>query len=553
MALNLNPQSPAQATNEAIEQQSIAGSPSVAIAPGQPQIPMAGQSEPPSNGQVAAPPANANPVSSKNLATNSVAAINSSKGRPGDWARGVLAGVLHGVAGLGKTMVGMGADLQGPIGVLGTMAGSRPGQEYNDVQAAARARHLQSQNDVLFKQQVAKNDIDAKKASFDLERARITAQQHDDTFQQGIIDRNATMVKDGQSSGNLDVVASFLNADEAAKAASKQGLIAIPVSRVPQADGTYKPMYDVVQATGSHTLDKDQQDFLSKYVGKDNVTSESTSQWLQDYAIGTKNEIMGQTLQDVQNKLGIDTANLKATQFNPEAIGLFGNYYSQVAKQNPKADKVENVGEAYLHMTMDAGQKDKNGNFTPKALAVQKALPSLEAEFGGLKGIGQLLNADQAAFDRMIAAQSKNANDSTKILIDTAQKRLASDQTAFNQISARIGVLQNIVNQKGNETAMTGLLRAAGLADVGAAQTELSNLLSQRSQQLSQLVTDRQDLMKLSGNTLNVPNAAPPPPKIGDVVQGHRYIGGDPSKPASWQIVAPPPGKVVPGQSVKVF
>jgi len=496
MALDLNPQSPAQAATQSVEQQS-ADAPSAAIAPGQPEVPMVGTSTP-------APP-NANPVSSKNMATNSIAAIQSSKGQPGDWARGILAGALHGVAGVGQTMEGMGADLKGPIGAIGTMAGSRPGQEYNDLQAAAHARHMQGQEDVLFKQKVAQNDIDAKKASFELEHAKNIAKQQDDTYQQGIIDRTAKMLSGAQSSGSLNIVSSFLDAKEAAQAASKPdqpGLTAIPVSRIPQADGTYKTMYDVVQSTGSFTPSPDQQAFLAKYVGKKDVTSESSAQWLQDYALGTKNEVMDKTLQDAQTKLGIDKTKLETTERDPESMGLFGSYYHHVAQQNPNSDIVENMGEAYLHMAADAGQQIK-GQFTPKAFAAQKALRSVEAEFGGAAGIGKLINADQVAFDRLIAAREKTASGPEKTFITAANKRLTDDNTVLNQTNSRIGALQNIVNQKGNETLMSGLLKKAGLASVDQAQTELSTLLGQRAAQIFQIATDRQNLDKLSKGQLS--------------------------------------------------
>lgn len=494
MALDLNPQSPAQAATQDIEQQS-ANAPSVAIAPGQPEVPMAGT-------DTTAPP-NANPVSSKSMAENSVAAIQSSKGKPGDWARGVLAGVLHGVAGVGSTMAGMGADLKGPIGAVGVMAGSQPGQEYNDLQAAARARHTQGQEDVLFKQKVAQNDIDAKKASFELDHAKNIAKQQDDTYQQGIVDRTAKMLSDAQSGGSLNVVSSFLDAKEAAQAASKPGLTAIPVARVPQADGTYKTMYDVVQSTGSFTPSADQQAFLAKYVGKKDVTSESSAQWLQDYALGTKNEVMDKTLQDAQTKLGIDKTKLETIERDPESMGLFGSYYHHVAQQNPNADIVENMGETYLEMAADAGQQDKKGAFTPKALAAQKALRSVESEFGGADGIAKLINADQAAFDRLIAAREKNAEAPQKTLIAAANKRLTDDNTVLNQTNSRIGALQNIINQKGNETLMSGLLKSAGLASVDQAQTELATLLGQRASQTYQIATDRQNLDKLSKGQLS--------------------------------------------------
>ena len=496
MTLDLNPQSPAQAATQSVEQQS-ADAPSTAIAPGQPEVPMVGTSTP-------APP-NANPVSSKNIAANSIAAIQSSKGQPGDWARGILAGVLHGVAGVGSTMAGMGADLKGPIGAIGTMAGSRPGQEYNDLQAAAHARHMQGQEDVLFKQKVAQNDIDAKKASFELEHAKNIAKQQDDTYQQGIIDRTAKMLSGAQSSGSLNIVSSFLDAKEAAQAASKPdqpGLTAIPVSRIPQADGTYKTMYDVVQSTGSFTLSADQQAFLAKYVGKKHVTNESSAQWLQDYALGTKNEVMDKTLQDAQTKLGFDKTKLETIERDPESMGLFGSYYHHVSQQNPNADIVENLGETYLHMAADAGQQDTKGAFTPKALAAQKALRSVESEFGGAEGIAKLINADQAAFDRLIAAREKTAAAPQKTLIAAANKRLTDDNTVLNQTNSRIGALQNIINQKGNETLMSGLLKSAGLASVAQAQTELTTLLGQRSSQTYQIKTDRQNLDKLSNRQL---------------------------------------------------
>ena len=496
MALDLNPQSPAQAATQSVEQQS-AEAPSVAIAPGQPEVPMAGVASP----SVSAP---VHPLVS-GIASTALTALNNAPPKPGNFARSVLTGVLHTMSKLGggaeKVMAGL-SQPGGGIDTLGIMAGSKPGQEYNDVQAAARARHTQSQEDVLFKQKVAQNDIDAKKASFELEHAKNIAKQQDDTYQQGIIDRTAKMLSGAQSSGSLNIVSSFLDAKEAAQAASKPGLTAIPVSRIPQADGTYKTMYDVVQSTGSFTPNADQQAFLAKYVGKKDVTSESSAQWLQDYALGTKNEVMDKTLQDAQTKLGIDKSKLETVERDPESMGLFGSYYHRVSQQNPNADIVENLGEVYLHMAADAGQQIK-GQFTPKAFAAQKALRSVEAEFGGAAGIGKLINADQAAFDRLIAAQEKTASGPEKTVITAANKRLTDDNTVLNQTNSRIGALQNIVNQKGNETLMSGLLKKAGLASVDQAQTELATLLGQRAAQTFQIATDRQNLDKLSQGKLS--------------------------------------------------
>ena len=401
-----------------------------------------------------------------------------------------------------KVMAGL-SQPGGGLDTLGIMAGSAPGQEYNNLQAAARARHTQGQEDVLFKQKVAQNDIDAKKASFELDHAKNIAKQQDDTYQQGIVDRTAKMLSDAQSGGSLNVVSSFLDAKEAAQAASKPGLTAIPVARVPQADGTYKTMYDVVQSTGSFTPSADQQAFLAKYVGKKDVTSESSAQWLQDYALGTKNEVMDKTIQDAQTKLGIDKSKLETIERDPESMGLFGSYYHHVAQQNPNSDVVENMGETYLEMAADAGQQDKKGAFTPKALAAQKALRSVESEFGGADGIAKLINADQAAFDRLIAAREKNAAAPQKTLIAAANKRLTDDNTVLNQTNSRIGALQNIINQKGNETLMSGLLKSAGLASVDQAQTELTTLLGQRASQTYQIATDRQNLDKLSKGQLS--------------------------------------------------
>ena len=183
-------------------------------------------------------------------------------------------------------------------------------------------------------------------------------------------------------------------------------------------------------------------------------------------------------------------------------MGLFGSYYHHVSQQNPNADIVENMGEAYLHMAADAGQQVK-GQFTPKALAAQKALRSVESEFGGAEGIAKLINADQAAFDRLIAAREKTAAAPQKTLIAAANKRLTDDNTVLNQTNSRIGALQNIINQKGNETLMSGLLKSAGLASVAQAQTELTTLLGQRSSQTYQIATDRQNLDKLSKGQLS--------------------------------------------------
>ena len=242
MALDLNPQSPAQAATQDIEQQS-ANAPSVAIAPIPNSAPMAGVPTP-------IPPVH--PLVS-GTASTALTALNNAPPKPGNFARSVLTGVLHTMSKLGggaeKVMAGL-SQPGGAIDTLGIMAGSKPGQEYNDLQAAARARHTQGQEDTLFKQQVAANDIASARATFEFTHAQILAQQHDIDYQNNILDDRAKQVQTMQAEGStvLAQTPDLKAAMQTRKA--NPGSILIPLKGEPNPDGTHKPLYDVIDQIG---------------------------------------------------------------------------------------------------------------------------------------------------------------------------------------------------------------------------------------------------------------------------------------------------------------
>ena len=534
MALDLNPQSPAQAATQDIEQQS-ANAPSVAIAPGQPEVPMAGAPSP-----AATPPVHPFVAGT---ASTALAALNNAPAKPGNFARSVLTGVLHTMSKLGggaeKVMAGL-SQPGGGIDTLGIMAGSKPGQEYNDVQAAARARHTQGQQDVLFKQQVAQNDIASAKATFELEHARTLAQQHDTDYQNSILDDHAKQVQTMQAEGS--VVRAQTPDLKAAMQARKPGDILITIKGEPNADGTYKPLYNVVDPSGTHTLTPEEQQREATFNGKPGITNMPTKQWALDSASMEKNEVTFDTLKKVENDLNLSADQLDNFKNTPKALATFGSYLQQVVgKSGPNAPSSENITDAYMHMIISSGEKDpKTGTFTTKAKDAQEALQVFNESFG-LKAIGGLQNSADAEFKRYLASLDKNASSSQKSASDTATKRLKIDQDAWDKANARVIQLEQIVNTKGNPTLMGSLLKKAGLTDINAAQTELDTQRGYLTDYTKKIAADRGE----AANSLK--HQARPMPNVGDVINGHKYLGGPVNNPNSWQQVAP-----IPGQSVKV-
>jgi len=505
MALDLNPQSPAQAATQDIEQQS-ANAPSVAIAPGQPEVPMAGAPSP-----AATPPVH--PLVA-GTASTTLATLNNAPPKPGNFARSVLTGLLTTMSKLGggaeKVMAGL-SQPGGGIDTLGIMAGSAPGQEYNNIQAAKVARQKQQQDQQKFL-------MDQHEG-----HARIAVQEN--LLKESGLRQNEAVEADSNAqlqqfmtNGGVPA-ASGVPASEIQKYYSMKGTAGNPLTILRTGSSETGPTYTVIDSSLVKNVPvTPEEDARWKKLGLitagSTITSMPFSQISDFNSKARVAEIAQQTLDDTTAKLNIDQEKLKTArqedtnrQNMGPALETFARFYGPLAQKNP-GQQVENTIDAFFHMATAATGTDK------QSADAKTALPVVLDSLGGLKGLLKANTVEQAATERIINDRAKNSVGLDKTLITSSTKQLSDDKTLFAKTSAEMAGLQKILNQTGNVTLMSAALKKIGIADgsVQAAKTRLADLTQQTAALSAKINSEGKYLDNLTHKNLGEPQPQTPPP-----------------------------------------
>ena len=423
--LDLNPQSPAQAATQSVEQQSAAA-PSVAIAPGQPEVPMAGAPSP-----AATPPVH--PLVA-GTASTSLVALNNAPPKPGNFARSVLTGLLTTMSKLGggaeKVMAGL-SQPGGGIDTLGIMAGSKPGQEYNDIQAAKAARQQAAQNQQEFVMRQHEGHVRVAVLEKQLQGATDEQRRAAETDGQAQVQKFA-------DNGGVPT-ASGISASEIGKYFGMKDKNGNPLTIVRTGSsitGTDPTTGEPISSPTYSVLD-------SSLVKNVPITPEESDRLQKDgllapgativsMPLSQQNALLGKArvietaqakLQDEQKKLDIDVAKGEASKQTAAAYEFLGTLQAQF----PKASSLD----LYHILGQETQQVDpKTGQPTPTAVKARQMMPSVLQAYGGPKGIATMEDAQSKA---EIAAHK--AAQGGKLTPEQTEVKKESDRLASARMS----------------------------------------------------------------------------------------------------------------------
>lgn len=400
-------QVPAQAAAQSAAQQPA---PSAAIAPaGQPEVQTAGIQ--PSSALIAPPPVH--PLTA-GTAASSLAALQAAPAKPGNYARSVLTGLLTTMSKLGggaaNTMAGLSQTGGGIFNTLGIMAGSKPGQEYNNIQAAKVARQKQQQDQQAFDLNQHLNHSRLAYSDFQLRNAQDEANRDSETFGQNEVKNYE------QNNGRL--IKGDMLADESAKYFG-QKVDGQPVeiirtgSRIIGYDSSgqeiKKPTYSaIVAGPGGIPLSKEDIDTISKYdpqfkdaVPGQLINASTRRDMLQkaqaaDLVQDKINQSLAATNLDVAKTKNEET---KQTDVKTQQDSL--NYLASVMAQTKNPDPLA----AYQTIVREQAQVDpKTGQPTPTAIKAHQMLPGVMTSLKGPDGIVALeTNRDKALHEAATA------------------------------------------------------------------------------------------------------------------------------------------------------